>query len=83
MRKLLVLFGLIILAGSAICETIDFSDPANYPVGNGSMSVFSSDINGDCTVNLGDAGYLINYIFFDGPAPVVGCGVGVGFDIIS
>lgn len=24
---------------------------------------------GDCAVNLGDAGYLVYYIFFDGPAP--------------
>ena len=27
------------------------------------------DANGDGMVNLGDAGYIINYIFADGPAP--------------
>ena len=27
------------------------------------------DANGDGSINLGDAGYIINYIFYDGPAP--------------
>ena len=30
----------------------------------------AGDANADGNVNLGDAGYIINYIFYDGPEPV-------------
>ena len=33
------------------------------------MTMIPGDANGDSSVNLGDAGFIINYIFYEGPAP--------------
>lgn len=36
---------------------------------SGGCCVVPGDANGDGGCNLGDAGFIINYIFYDGPAP--------------
>ena len=38
--------------------------------GGGGCCDTPGDANNDGGCNLGDAGYIINYIFYDGPAPV-------------
>lgn len=37
---------------------------------SGGCCVVAGDANGDGGCNLGDAGFIINYIFYDGPAAV-------------
>ena len=34
-----------------------------------SVCMEEGDANSDGRVNLGDAGFIINYIFYDGPSP--------------
>ena len=40
----------------------------NYTVGEGGYYA-NGDSNGDESINLGDASFIINYIFYEGPAP--------------
>lgn len=49
--------------------TMDSADISVFDRGILVDSFLCGDSNSDGTVNLGDAGYLINYIFFDGAAP--------------
>jgi hypothetical protein len=43
------------------------SSPRPAPV---PYEICSGDANGDCACNVGDAVYIISYVFKGGPAPV-------------
>ena len=41
--------------------------------GTATCDCFPGDANNDGGINLGDAGYIVNWIFYDGPAPCQVC----------
>ena len=47
----------------------DQADANGNGIGDLCDAFICGDANGDGSVNLGDAGYIINYIFYDGPDP--------------
>ena len=70
-----------ILIGTAGQTAIGFGSSANYDLSHGFWQVFTEDLapyicgdaNADESINVGDAVFLINYIFKGGNPPVPRC----------
>jgi hypothetical protein len=64
MRKALVLFAVVGLAGFA-----GVSDVTGGPGASGVMTTLNGDVNGDQAIDISDPVYLINYMYLGGPSP--------------
>jgi|WetSurMetagenome_2_1015567.scaffolds.fasta_scaffold458459_2 hypothetical protein len=60
------------LTSQALCHK-GFRPTQLYLNGPAPRPLKVADVNGDCTINLVDAIYLIRHLFRGGPAPLAGC----------
>ncbi len=63
----------LVLSCGGQATPVGTMESPGYSVGSGYVSVSAvlvGDANGDDVINIGDAVYIINYVFRGGPAPI-------------